>query len=348
MRSATTIRYFCRLRYLWIVLAMPLAAGTSRIYVANIAGTTVDVIDPTTNKVVDAIHGIEAPEGVHFSPDGSRVYITYGAENFLDVVDRKTGKIIKKVPISGRANDLAVTNDGRRILICIAETPGALDIIDTDSLEKIKSIPFNNGLHDIELTADGKYAVAGSVGGKFAAFFDVEKERLDGQMNFDQGVQTFAIESGPDGSGRRIFISPTNTHGFKVVDFAKRAEVATIMLPDEPSGFTYTGITSHGIRLAPNGKTLWVNSRRANSVFVYSLPDLKLLGRVPMPEIKRPGKLPIGGGPYWITFTPDSKTVYIPNHALNLVVAIDVKTIKEVTRIPVGQSPERISTLVLP
>src|SRR4051794_14656745 len=118
---------FCRLSLFWILLAMPLAAATSRIYVNNNAGTTISVIDPVTNKVVQTITGIEVPEAAHFSPDGSRVYITNGAENFLEVLDRKTGKRIKRVPISGHANDLAVTKDGKRVLICIAEIPGALD-----------------------------------------------------------------------------------------------------------------------------------------------------------------------------------------------------------------------------
>jgi len=38
---------------------------------------------------------------------------------------------------------------------------------------------------------------------------------------------------------------------------------------------------SHGIGIAPDHKTLWTNSRPANAVFVYSLPDLKLLGHLP-------------------------------------------------------------------
>src|SRR5215472_13001084 len=46
----------------------------SLIYVTNSAGGTVDVVDPTTNSVVQVIRGIELPHGINFSPDGSRVY----------------------------------------------------------------------------------------------------------------------------------------------------------------------------------------------------------------------------------------------------------------------------------
>jgi len=69
-----------------------------------------------------------------------------------------------------------------------------------------------------------------------------------------------------------------------VVDFAAHKEVARMKFPEQPSGFgviegrVASGSPSHGIGVAPDGKTLWVNSHVANSVFVYALPDLKLLG----------------------------------------------------------------------
>ena len=52
--------------------------------------------------------------------------------------------------------------------------------------------------------------------------------------------------------------------------------------------------------------------------------------------------------PNWITFTPDSKTAYISNSGDRSVSAIDMKTLKQIARIPVGEVPKRISTSVLP
>ena len=77
-------------------------------------------------------------------------------------------------------------------------------------------------------------------------------------------------------------------------------------------------------------------------------PDLKLLGHVSLPDTEVPGKSPRGGGPAWVTFTPDSKTVYISTCGTKSITAIDVNAIKEMARIPVHEMPDRISTLVLP
>jgi YVTN family beta-propeller protein len=351
MNLATTKSCLCRLSQLgvpWVLLAMPLAASTVRIYVTNLAGTTISIVDPVANKVVQEIKDIEVPESVQFSPDGSRVYITQGPENVLTVLDRKTEKEIKKVPISGHANDLAITRDGKYALVCISETPGALDIIDTTSLEKVKTIPTKSRLHDIVLTADGKYAVATSPEGKFVIVFDLRSQEPAWQIQFDQGVLVPAIESAPDGSAKRLFVQLMGLRGFAVVDFEKRQEVARIKFPDDEPTVPPSGTPSHGIGIAPDGKTLWVVSRIYDSVFVYSLPELQPLGRVNLPRITPPGHDPIGGSPNWVAFTPDSKMVYVANGADRSVSAIDAKTMKAVARIPTGEEPGRMSTLVLP
>jgi len=51
--------------------------------------------------------------------------------------------------------------------------------------------------------------------------------------------------------------------------------------------------------------------------------------------------------PEWITFTPDSKVVYVSNSGAGSVSAIDTNTMKEIAVIPVGEVPKRINTLVL-
>ena len=160
-----------------------------------------------------------------------------------------------------------------------------------------------------------------------------------------------AFETNSDGSTRRIFVQLSGLHGFAVVDFAKRAQVTEITLPDQPGGYGSAegrlGVPSHGIGVAPDGKSLWVNSTLANAVFEYSLPDLQLLGHAQLPEVHALGHRPRGAVPEWITFTPDSKFVYVSDSAAKAVSVIDTKTLKQVALVPVGEVPKRMNTLVL-
>lgn len=83
------------------LLALPLAAGSVRIWQTNSAGDVVDVIDPATNKIVLKVKDIEVPHGVAFSPDGKRAYISCESEKTLWAADTKTGKLLGKAPLTG-------------------------------------------------------------------------------------------------------------------------------------------------------------------------------------------------------------------------------------------------------
>jgi YVTN family beta-propeller protein len=214
----------------------------------------------------------------------------------------------------------------------------------------VKTIPVNRSVHNIYVTPDGKYAVVGSIESKSATVIDLATDQIAWEVEFDRGVRPMAFETNPDGSTRRIFVQLSAFHGFAIVDFAKRAEVARVNLPGHPAGFGTlegrTGTPSHGMGVAPDGKSLWVNSTMANAVFVYSLPDLKLIGHSALPLVHPSGHPPTGAVPEWITFTPDSKIVYVSNSAARSVSAIDTKTLRSIAVIPAGEVPKRINTLV--
>ena len=335
--------------FLFAVAAITASAQGSLIYVTNSAGDSIHVIDPATNKVVQEIKGIEAAHGIDFSPDGTRVYVSNEVDRTLDVIDRKSGRTVAKVKLSGHPNNIATTKDGARVFVGIAEEPGALDIIDAASLKLAKSIPVKGRLHNVYVTPDDKFAVTGSIRGKIITVIDLATDQIAWELKLDEGVRPMTIEAAPDGSTRRIYAQLSNLNGFAVIDFAARKEVARITLPDNGFGAAERRLESpsHGIGVAPDGKTLWVTSIAANAVFAYSLPDLKLLGEAALPALKLPGRSPISAVPNWVTFTPDSRLLYITNAAQRSVSVIDTGSFKLVATVPVGEVPKRLGTLVM-
>jgi len=326
--------------FLALLLALPLAAGTVRIIQTNSAGDDVSIIDPATNKVVGTINGIEVSHGAASAPDGSHYYISNEAESTLDVVDPKTLKVTRNIPLSGHPNNIAVSKDGKRVYVSIAVAPGAVDVIDTASLEKVKSIPVKGAVHNTYVTPDGKYAVAGSIPSKTITVIDTQTETPAWSLTMDLGIRPMAFYTNPDGSTKWIFVQLTGFNGFAVVDFATRKEINRIKLPELPPGkapFLVGGNESHGMAITSDGKTLIVNSRLNTAIYSYSLPDLRLLGSTD-----------VGLSPDWVTLTPDGKKAYVANAGSNSVSVVDIKSMKEVTRIPVGQVPKRNITAVLP
>jgi YVTN family beta-propeller protein len=338
---------------LFVLAFAPLSvhANTERVYVTNSAGDSIHVIDTATNKVVQMIKGIEAAHGINFAADRSKVYVSNESTDTLDVFDRESGKLIKKIELSERPNNIAVSKDGARIFVAIRRDPGAVDVIDATTLTRGKSIPVHGSLHNIYVTPDGKYLIAGSISRKLLTVIDLSTDSIAWEHQFDKGVRPMAIEADPDGSTKRIFVQLSDTDGFAVVDFAKREEVARIMLPDLHTGIELNAGEaagpSHGIGVSPDGKTLWVTSIPQNAVFAYSLADLSSIGQVALPELKLPGRAPGGAVPNWVTFAPDSGTVYISNAGLRSITAVDTQAMNVRAVIPVGEVPKRINTLVV-
>lgn len=344
----------------WVGLEKPAESSVStntaapskavRIYITNSAGSTLDVIDPALNQVVQVIRGIELPHGVVFSPDGSRVYVSNESESVLDVVDSKSAEILKKVPLVGHPNNLTITKDGARVLVGIREDPGMVDVIDAKTLQHAKTIAVDGSVHNIFVTPDGKYAISGSIENKAATVIDLTTDHVAWKVKFDRSVRPIAFEANPDGSTKRMFVQLSGLNGFAVVDFAAQKEVARITLPDHPGGFGTAeerqGTPSHGIGVTPDGKSLWVNSTLANAVFKYSLPALKLEGYVELPLVHPLNRPASGSVPEWITFTPDSERLFVSNSGARSVSVIDTKALRLITVIPVGEVPKRINTLV--
>jgi len=306
----------------------------ARIIQTNSAGDNVHIIDPATNKVVGEIKGIEVNHGVSVAPDGTRIYISDEAGTSLDVADAKTLEVIKRIPLSGHPNNISITPNGRAVYVAIAQAPGGLDVIDTTTLTNIKTIRTKGTIHNPYVTPDGKYVVAGSIPAKAVSVVDTATNEMAWVIQLDRGIRPMTMSTNPDGSTKFLFVQLTDFNGFAVIDFASHEEIKRIKNPDLLPGkkeVPQGADPSHGMAVTPDGKLLLVNSRVNNMLYSYSLPDLKCVGAAELG----------GMGAAWLTLTPDGKTAYVANAVTNDVSAVDIKSMKEVARIPVGFVPKR-------
>jgi len=193
--------------------------------------------------------------------------------------------------------------------------------------------------HNVYATPDGKHMIATSMDDKKLTVINTASEQPEFAIAVGGVPRPVAIDARPDGTINRLFVQLSNLHGFAVVDYNSRVVVDKVMLPDAPPGAQplIPNTFSHGMGIAPDHKTLWVCSLLDNSVSVYSLPSLHRLATIP-----------VGKGPDWLTFTPDSARCYVSNAGADSVSALDVASRKELARIPVGKVPKRIISVELP
>lgn len=312
------------------------STGKVRIIQTNAAGDSVHLIDPATNKVVAEVKGIEVGHGAAASPDGTRIFVSNESDKTVDVVDVAKLTVIKKIPLSARPNNIAIGRDGRRVYVALINAPG-VDVIDTASLSRAKTVPTKGPIHNAYVTPDGKYVVAGSIQAKTIDIIDASTEEPTWTIQMDLGVRPMTFSANPDGSTKWLFVQLTDLNGFAVIDFATRQEVKRVTHPALPAGRSTVpegSDPSHGMAVTPDNRTLLVNSRLHNALYAYSLPDLKPIGQAWL----------TGKGAGWVTLTLDGKTAYVANPVTDDVSAVDIASMKEIARIPVGAVPKRNTT----
>ena len=207
-------------------------------------------------------------------------------------------------------------------------------------MKNVKTLQTRGSIHNAYVTPDGKYVVAGSIAGKTINVFDAQTDQNAWVLEMDLGVRPMTFSANPDGSTKWIFVQLSGFNGFAVVDFATHKEVQRIKNPPLPAGKKEVpegSDPSHGMAVTSDGKTLVVCSRINNYLYSYSLPDLKLIGSAEL----------TGKGAGWVTLTPDGKTAYVANPVTNDVSVVDIATMKEVAKVPVGYVPKRNVTGVL-
>ena len=134
----------------------------TRVYVSNVEGNQIWVIDTASNQVVATIPAaVLGFVGMSISPDGGRLYAaSVGNPSVVDVIDTKTDTVATSIALPGSdvPTRIAVTPDGTHAYVT-GET-GHVWVIDTATNATVTTIPISDGqpLLDIAFTPDGTRA----------------------------------------------------------------------------------------------------------------------------------------------------------------------------------------------
>src|SRR5262249_23666193 len=112
-----------------------------------------------------------------------------------------------------------------------------------------------------------------------------------------------------------------------------------VNLPELPKGakFPVPNTPTHGLELTPNEKELWVTSCATDMMYVFDTAAKKIVGKVA-----------VGKGPNWVTFSPDGKYCCVSNVLSDDVAVVDVAKRQEVARVAVGKLPKRLVVANVP
>ena len=345
------------------LLQPELKADLERIYVPNLRGNSVSVIDPRTLKVVGSFKVGRSPQHVVPSWDLRTLWVANNAERgndgSLTPIDPRTGKPGKAIPVDDPYN-VYFTPDGQ-LTIVVAEAKRRLDFRDPKTLRLQYSIeaPKCGGINHGDFSMDGRYAIftcefdgavvkIDLVKNKVADYLKLEMPKIRFKDVTPKGeVLETEICTTTKGMPQDIRVSPDGKF-FYVADMA--ADGLHVIDGDafKEVGFIPTAVAPHGLYPSRDGKLLYVANRGSHaihgkpkgpgSVSVIEFATNKVVSQWPVPG---------GGSPDMGNVSADGKWLWLSGRFDDAIYRFDTTTGK-VDFVKVGLEPHGLTVWPLP
>ena len=326
----------------------------ARIYVPNLRGNSVSVIDPQALKVVDTFKVGRSPQHVVPAWDLRTLWAANNAERGSDgsltPIDPRTGKPGAAVPVDDPYN-LYFTPDGKSAIV-VAEARHRLDFRDPHTLALQYQIdaPRCGGINHADFSIDGRTAYFTCEFDGSVARIDLVGRKVDGylvlRMPRTRLVDRVVPAGGPtteictakkgmpqdirfSPDGKKLYVADMEADGVHVIDAASFTE----------TGFIATGVAAHGLYPSRDGTRLYIANRGSHrihgprhgpgSVAVMDFATRKIVATWPVPG---------GGSPDMGNVSADGRYLWLSGRYDDVVYRFDTSS-GAVHQIAVGQEP---------
>ena len=343
-----------------------LAGDLERIYVPNLRGNDVHVVDPVTMKVVDRFKVGYSPQHIVPSWDLRMLWVTNNAERrndgSLTPIDPKTGKPGTPIDVDNPYN-MYYTPDGKSAII-VAEARQRLDFRDpkTMALQYSIAVPGCPGVNHADFSIDGRFAIFTCEFAGTLAKLDLVERKVIGYLALSMPATRFKeqpgvprtpvgkvwepgetevctvtkgmpqdIRSSPD--GKRFFIADMHADGVHIVDGASFTKV----------GFIQTGLGAHGLYPSRDGKQLYVANRGSHKIHGSRLGNggVAVIDFATEKVVARWG-VPGGGSPDMGNVSADGKYLWLAARYDDVIYRFDTGN-GDVKQIKVGAEPHGLT-----
>jgi DNA-binding beta-propeller fold protein YncE len=271
----------------------------SLVYVPESMSSYVDVIDPTTFRVIDRYQTGERPQHVVPAWDMKTLYATNNLGNSLTPIDPRTGKIAgPNIRVEDPYN-MYFTPDGSTAIV-VAERMQRLDFRDPHTFALRKSVKVDcAGVDHLDFSADGSYLIASCEFAGRLVKIDLPGGKIDRYLDL-AGSSPQDVKLEP--AGKIFYVADLKLGGVHLID---GATLRTI-------GFLPTGNDAHGLYPSRDARHLYVSNRRGASISVIDFAS-----RTVSATWQLPGTSPDMGG-----VSPDGKVLWLSGRFNDAVYAI--------------------------
>ena len=291
------------------------------VYVPNGTPGTLEVIDPTTFRVVRRYSFGAGAMPEHVTPAWNlrHLYVDVDARDELAVIDPRTGKITHTIHGIDHPYNLYFTPDGKQAIV-VAEYEDRLVFMYPRTWHKRAELTLPcRGSDHMDFGPPGtNYLV-------ISCEYDGAVIKVDWQTHTvlrTTNIGGLPIDVKLSPNGKVFFVANQGTGGVYVLDAKTLQQL----------GFIPTGAGAHGFAVSRNATQLYVSNRLAGSISVIDFATRKVVKT-----------WNVGGSPDMLQVSPDGSQLWVSNRYGTTVSVIDTRSGKVLHRIEVGPDPHGIS-----
>jgi len=251
---------------------------------------SIQLIDPTTEKV---LHNVIIPKswyGLKFSADEKFLYASGGNDNWIfkyAIINNKLrlkDSIIlgKKWPVKISPAGIEI-DDVAKLMYVVTKENNSLYIINLTDKRIIQQLELVKEAYACLLSPDKKELYISSWGGDKVLVYDTKQRKLIREVLVGDNPNELLL----DKMGNYLYVANANDNSVSVIDVKKRKVLEVLnaaLYPDAPAGST-----SNGLALSADEKKLYVANADNNCLAVF---DISAPGRS-----KSKGFIPVGWYP---------------------------------------------------
>ncbi len=300
-------------------LSPTVSGALDRLYVPNSDADTVDVVDPTSGRVVDHYAVGRNPQHVVPAWDLRTLYVANDRSNSLIPIDPRTAKPAgSPIPVDDPYN-LYFTPDGTEAIV-VAEARQRLDFRDPHTFALQRSLPVAcPGVDHADFPADGTYVIASCEFSGLLVKVELKTHSVVGYLKVGGEPQDVRV----DPTGKLFYVADMARGGVHEVDGDSFRDV----------GFLATGPEAHGLYPSRDASVLYVSNRggKANqgSVSVVDFATRRVVATWPIPH----GTPDMGG------VSADGRVLWLSGRRSREIYGIDTATGHVRARVRVGKGP---------
>lgn len=304
------------------------ADAQSNVYVSNLAGSSVSVVNTSTHSVIASVAVPGGPTGLAVTPDGSVVYVACQSAGVVAVINTSSNSVVTSIDVTPGTTQIAINPSGTQVY-AVSPAANAISVIETGANRVVGSIGVGTRPGAVAFNRAGTRAFVTNLYSASISVIDTAARSVVATFDAHQGPSGVAVS--PD--SRRLYVTNQYSGDVTVHDASSGEILQTI------GGFAFP----NGVAVTPDGNRILVTNGNAGTVSAIDASSSSVIATIG-----------VGSLPTSVAIGEDGARAYVTNEYSFSLSVIDtsanslVSTIQRVGVYPVAVASRPAGGAVVP